>query len=220
MSSTIGRSRFPFLLKLAITGLFLATAASLIRADELQDAPQRKQQTGKALPGVFKAQITPHWFADNKRFWYRNDLRGGTKEFILVDAEAGKRTQAFDHAKLAAALSKADGNEYKADLLPFDQIDFVDANQAINFTVGKTAWKCDLSTYECTKTQASPTSRDEELKRGLAPFFANLQIACNGEQDIAKNGACPLFRSRSQSPFSPRKVTSNAKSIDCRADQG
>jgi dipeptidyl aminopeptidase/acylaminoacyl peptidase len=161
MSSTIGRSRLPLLLRLAVIGVFLATASSLIRADDLQDAPQRKQPAGKAMPGVFKAQITPHWFADNKRFWYRNDLRGGTKEFILVDAEAGKRTQAFDHAKLAAALAKADGIEYKPDLLPFDRIDFIDAEQAINFTVGKTAWKCNLSTYECTKTQASPTSRDE-----------------------------------------------------------
>ncbi len=166
----------------------------------MADAPQRKQQAGKALPGVSKAQITPHWFADNQRFWYRNDLRGGTKEFILVDAEAGKRTQAFDHAKLAAALSKADSIEYKPDLLPFDRIDFVEDNRAISFTVGKTAWKCDLSTYECTKTQANPTSRDEEERewgereRGQAPFFADPQIVCNGEQELAKNGASPLFR--------------------------
>jgi len=26
--------------------------------------------------GCNKAQITPHWFQENTRFWYRNDLRG------------------------------------------------------------------------------------------------------------------------------------------------
>ena len=36
---------------------------------------------------VFKTRITPHWFDQNNRFWYRNDLAGGAQEFILVDAE-------------------------------------------------------------------------------------------------------------------------------------
>src|SRR5262245_44926855 len=57
--------------------------------EELEVAYQR--QPPRPPANVFKAEITPHWFADNTRFWYRNDLRGGAKEFILVDAENGKR---------------------------------------------------------------------------------------------------------------------------------
>src|SRR5262249_17534588 len=87
---------------------------------------------------LYKAQGPPHWFEHNTRFWYRNDLRGGQKEFILVDAERGKREAAFDHAKLAAALSKAAGTDYNADRLPFDAIDFVDEGKAIQFKVDKT----------------------------------------------------------------------------------
>src|SRR5689334_16912949 len=49
---------------------------------------------------VFKMRITPHWFDGNHRFWYRNDLPGGAKEFILVDAAGGTRRPAFDHARL------------------------------------------------------------------------------------------------------------------------
>src|SRR5262249_5357581 len=57
-------------------------------------APQRPAPTG-----VYKAQVTPHWFQNNARFWYRNDLKDGIKEFIVVDAERGQRALAFDHAK-------------------------------------------------------------------------------------------------------------------------
>ena len=44
---------------------------------------------GRPVQGVYQDRITPHWLADNTRFWYRNDLAGKTKEFILVDAERG-----------------------------------------------------------------------------------------------------------------------------------
>src|ERR1043166_3249983 len=75
---------------------------------------------------VFKATITPHWFDNNTRFWYRNDLKGGTKEFILVDATQGTRERAFDHQRLAEALTKAAGKNYQGDKLPFDSIEFVE----------------------------------------------------------------------------------------------
>ena len=74
---------------------------------------------------MYKAQLTPRWFQNNTRFWYRNDLRGGTREFVVVDVERGTRAPAFDHAKLAAALSQAAGADYKPDRLPFDSIEFV-----------------------------------------------------------------------------------------------
>jgi dipeptidyl aminopeptidase/acylaminoacyl peptidase len=107
--------------------------------------------------GVEKGEITPHWFADNTRFWYRNDLRGGVKEFVLVDAEKGKRQPAFDHEKLASGLSKAADAKYQGDKLPFDSIEFVDDGKAVRFKVGGTTWKCDLESYECTRTEASNT---------------------------------------------------------------
>src|SRR5215467_5953042 len=49
---------------------------------------------GAPVRGVYKSTITPHWTDDNMMFWYRNDLKGGTKEFILVDAEKGVRAPA------------------------------------------------------------------------------------------------------------------------------
>lgn len=42
-------------------------------------------------PAVFKARVTPTW-TDNTHFYYRNDLPGGKRETVTVDAEAGTRT--------------------------------------------------------------------------------------------------------------------------------
>src|SRR5262249_9453422 len=44
-------------------------------------ATQRGPRTGRGEGLVFKDRITPHWFRESTRFWYRNDLSGGAKEF-------------------------------------------------------------------------------------------------------------------------------------------
>src|SRR5207247_8250660 len=89
-------------------------------------SPQVAPRDGQWPRRVFKDRITPHWFQNNTQFWYRNDLRGGAKEFILVNAEHGTRVAAFDHARLATNLSKAAVSEFKAEHLPFDSIEFID----------------------------------------------------------------------------------------------
>jgi hypothetical protein len=117
------------------------------------ESPQQQRRGGGRIGaprGVYKSIITPHWFQNDTRFWYTNGLRGGAKEFILVDAEKGTRQPAFDHQKLAAALSKATGQEFKADHLPFSDIEFVDDSKAIKFDAASKTWKCDLTSYECS----------------------------------------------------------------------
>jgi len=116
---------------------------------------ERRGRGGTPERGVYKARLTPHWFADNTKFWYRNDLRNGAKEFILVDAAKASRAPAFDHAKLAAALSQAAGKEFKADQLPFSTIDFSDDGNSVKFSAADKNWQCGLNTYECKETPPS-----------------------------------------------------------------
>ncbi len=53
---------------------------------------------------VFRAKVEPHWAADGNGFWYRNDLPGGAKEFVVVDAVKGTReVVAEDEVPKAAA---------------------------------------------------------------------------------------------------------------------
>jgi len=119
--------------------------------------PAGRGRGGAGGVAIYKDRVTPNWFGTDK-FWYRNDLPGGAREFILVDAIAGTRLPAFDHQKLAAALAKASAVAAQADRLPFDAIQFVDDEKAVRFTVGGTSWKCSLDSYEATKSDGPPVS--------------------------------------------------------------
>jgi hypothetical protein len=150
---------------LTILTLWLAGTA-VAAGPQARTSPQRRFGGPQRVEGYYKGQITPHWFGDNTRFWYRNDLTDDTKEFILVDAEKGIRQPAFDHAKLAAALSRAAAGEYQADKLPFDNIEFTNDGKAVRFTVDDTAWACDLTAYTCSRTDSAPPQSDSRSSMG------------------------------------------------------
>ena len=138
-------------MKTGVSLLVLLLACGTTSLDAQQRQPQRGQ---RERDRVYKARIVPHWFENNTRFWYRNNLPAGAQEFILVDAERGTRTAAFDHAKLAAALSKAVGTtNYSGERLPFTLIQFSSDANSVLFKIDSTTWKCELASYECSKTE-------------------------------------------------------------------
>jgi dipeptidyl aminopeptidase/acylaminoacyl peptidase len=134
-----------------------STAAGKVDTLDLDKAYVRaKQLAGQSKGRVFKTTLTPHWFAGNTRFWYRNDTKDGTRDFVLVDAGKGTRQPAFDHEKLAAGLSKAAARTFQANLLPIETIEFVDDGKAIRFAALGNFWQCDLTSYECTRAKEGP----------------------------------------------------------------
>jgi dipeptidyl-peptidase-4 len=119
------------------------TAADYERAARLPQLTRGK---------VFKARVEPHWFDGNNRFWYRNDLAGGRREFVLVDAVHGQRKPAFDHARLAADLGKATGRKVTADRLPFDRITPLGAGDVLQFRAAEKWWKYDRRSGHLAET--------------------------------------------------------------------
>ncbi|HEX4613551.1 MAG TPA: prolyl oligopeptidase family serine peptidase [Urbifossiella sp.] len=140
---------------------YVPTPADLKEADRRASQPP----TGGR---VYREKVTPNWFAGGTKFWYRNDLKAGTKEFILVDAVAGTREKAFDHAKLAAGLSKAAGKDFTADRLPFTTITLADDLSRVRFQAEKSGWACDLATYSCAKDDA-PAVEEPAAESGDEP---------------------------------------------------
>src|SRR5262249_21360815 len=92
------------------------------------------------------------WLADEK-FWYRVATEKGT-EFLLVDPVKGGKEPAFDHAKLASALSKVQGNTYTAYNLPFETFDMSDDEKSITFAVGNQRWTCARAGAQCNAAAA------------------------------------------------------------------
>jgi dienelactone hydrolase/Tol biopolymer transport system component len=107
---------------------------------------------------VFQNSVRPTWLEGGAgKFWYRNTLADGA-EFILVDPSRATRIPAFDHAKLAVALSKAAGAVYSAHQLPFQEIEFSADAQSILFTAASKKWKCDVAGAQCVSEGAAPSS--------------------------------------------------------------
>jgi dipeptidyl aminopeptidase/acylaminoacyl peptidase len=137
-------------------------------ADPADAAPFQRPGRSRESGGVYKARIAPHWSRDNSHFWYRNDLRGGAREFVLVDAAAGTRRLAFDHARLAEALQAAGVDEVRADRLPIDALEFDLANDVASFRAGGRYWRCGLETYDLMQAE-EPPSRADDRPDSLAP---------------------------------------------------
>jgi dipeptidyl aminopeptidase/acylaminoacyl peptidase len=108
---------------------------------------------------VYRAEVKPHWLADNHRFWYRVQTGPQTHEFILVDAETGARQPAFDHEKLARSLANTTGQRMRADNLPLSGLDFSGTNFLI-FASDDKNWRCDLENYSLAPETNSPAGED------------------------------------------------------------
>lgn len=127
-------------------------------AQEGSPQPARGGRGGSA--GVYKARVTPHWFAGGTRFWYRNDLRGGEREFVVVDAVKGLRELAFDHTRVAEQM----GAGVLGSRLPVNELRYsADGHEVV--LVGEGArWVLDL---QSGRLQTAPAEVAEEGRTGL-----------------------------------------------------
>jgi len=108
-----------------------------------------------ARPGelVIGDKIRPQWIDGGGGFWYAVS-NGAGKRFVLVDPAAGTREPAFDHARLAAELASASGQEVDPQALPFMAIELAD--NAVEFGAFGEYWRCRLDDYACERAEFSP----------------------------------------------------------------
>jgi dipeptidyl-peptidase-4 len=140
-------SKHPHFLILALS--FVASGQEFARAQDRMhpEPPEFFEAQQGPRSRVFKDRIEPHWFKSNPdldpldRFWYRNDLADGKREFVVVDPQKAEKKSAFDHDKLAAALAKKIEKEVKADKLPFDSITIIP--EGVCFTLESQTWLYD-----------------------------------------------------------------------------
>jgi dipeptidyl aminopeptidase/acylaminoacyl peptidase len=114
---------------------------------------------------VDRGNIAANWISGDK-FWYRVLTSRGS-EFIVVNAEKGTRTAAFDQQKLATALSSATGRNYTASMLPFQSISYSDDGNSILFRAAEKQWTYNLQNSSITAdtAQIKNTTRQEGGRR-------------------------------------------------------
>ena len=135
------------------TSLFLAIALATCTTSAESGFPQPNRRSSGPSNRAYKTSIIPHWFADNTRFWYRNNLSDGAREFIDVDASRGVRERAFDHEHLAVALRDAGLKDVRAERLPVENLNFEPDADAVVFRTGINYWRCNLKSYKLRKLE-------------------------------------------------------------------
>lgn len=119
---------------------------------------------------VYKMSVQPYWQKDGKSFWYKNVLRDSVSEYLLVDVVKNKKNLAFDHAKLAAALSKSLGKEIESDRIKLSNLFFGSAGKMI-IQIDRQFWECDLISYNCAPVNPPlPDSINSIRWTGFKPY--------------------------------------------------
>ncbi|MEQ8764389.1 MAG: prolyl oligopeptidase family serine peptidase [Planctomycetota bacterium] len=149
-----------------IGGLEVNAQTCALESELYPPSPSSPQQDrGRFSRGVYKSRIRARWI-DDHHFWYRNDLRGGAREFVLVDGEAGTRAAAFDQEALAAALRDAGVGSATAARLPIEDLEFDLEERSVDFSVDDRHFRWQL---EAGELSALEERDDAGEQRGLAP---------------------------------------------------
>jgi dipeptidyl-peptidase-4 len=151
-----------------------------------RDAETLSQATHRRL--IRNCEIYPHWIGARDEFWYTRETPDG-REWTLVDAQQRSRRAAFDHGRLATALSKAVGKSVDPKDLPLDQV-VVDAGaRTVSFLSFGCGWTYNTDTNSLAR--GSTSSRPDLLwspDKGRAVFRRGNDIwlkEMSGDQDRA-----------------------------------
>jgi hypothetical protein len=145
--------------------ILLALVPALVYAQGTAADYQRASALRDKLQNLTVDVAGPVSWIDDSHFSYRKSIKGG-HQFILVDAGAQSKLPAFDHEKLAVALSTASGGKFGALTLPFQEVAFADNRTAIEFAAASSMWKCTLADYACKKTGPAPANTGGRGGRG------------------------------------------------------
>ncbi len=123
----------------------IGSAAAYHRSDHLW------QLTGDK---VFHDHVEPHWLTDDI-FWFADRLPRGEVEYILVDGRSAAHHPAFDHARLAAALSHATGKNLSGRHLQLF-ITAIREPELLEFNAFGHGWQCNMRTWQLTRHNPYP----------------------------------------------------------------
>ena len=159
------------------------------QGQDVKAAYDRAESLTRRVQGLaLNIPETPTWVEKTTKVWYRKSVEGGN-EFVLVDAAAKTKAPAFDHAKLAAALSAVTNQKHTALDVGFTTFTFVDGERAIEFVLGgagagraggggggrqgggaagltQPRFRCSIVDYTCARATGTPQSQGVGGRQG------------------------------------------------------
>jgi dipeptidyl-peptidase 4 len=136
--------------------VLLVTAAPLSAQEPRQvtadDYARAERFLGANTMSLVRGMAGPPTWLEDGRFWYRTTTAAGA-EFVMVDPARRTRASAFDHTRLAAALSTVSGGRIEAAQLQGLQYS-TDARQ-ITVMAASRRWTCSLQEYTCAPADSA-----------------------------------------------------------------
>ena len=144
---------------LSLLAALLPAIASAQPAVTAEDYARAERFLNTTTDPLVSGVVTgARWLADD-RITYRNRIPEGT-EFVVADPAAGTRGRAFDHERMADALSEAADSTLERFGLPSGLARFSHDGATITFSVERRQYACDIARYTCRGVPP------EELERG------------------------------------------------------
>ena len=160
-------------------GILVAMNSGAFGQGTVADYERYRSLNERTRNKVKSVRVEPHWFSEGDRFWYRRDLPDRRREFRVVDAIRGERKVAFDHGRVAEALSELMGKPVNEERLPIDAIEFVDSEDKVFLRGRGGRWQLDLKTY-----QVEEEPKGSADSPGGSPFLKEARPSRGGGEEI------------------------------------
>ena len=189
---------FPTRLAMSFFLLLLAPIPGLAQeapsALTAEDYARAERYLGQSMdPLVLNGAVEPEWLPDG-RFWYRNETPQGS-EYLVVNAAAGTRQPAFDHQRMAEALSAVAGADATASGLPRGQFVMeaavvLFAPDGQGFRAEGRAFRCRTIDYRCEELGGDP---DQRRANYTAIYFGFAAMSRNSAGVVSPDGEREAF---------------------------
>jgi dipeptidyl aminopeptidase/acylaminoacyl peptidase len=149
-----------------------STKPELVTVTDYQRAEKMLSiNTTPLAPGVISNQ---NWL-NNGLLFYKNSTADGWT-FTLADPTSKEKKPAFDHEKLAAALTGLNLKDIKANKLDITQVEFSEDGSSLSFTIETKRYQANLANYEVTKTESRKRSEHLSPNGKLAAFIKDFNL--------------------------------------------
>lgn len=118
---------------------------------------------------IFSTDVRPNWINYSDKFWYEYTTSEG-KKWYIVDPAQKKKAELFDHAKMAAEITKIVQNPFDSQHLGIENLYFVrDNDNLLRFEVKSTK-----DTVKSKEEIEKLTNKKDTLKKKTFHFEYNL----------------------------------------------
>ncbi|HMR18199.1 MAG TPA: DPP IV N-terminal domain-containing protein [Sphingobacterium sp.] len=178
----------------ALLFLILQSASGQERSKPDNTVKPNYQLASKFSPSklnkmIFSTGIRPNWINFSDKFWYEYTTSEG-KKWYIVDPQQKKKNELFDHAEMAAQVTKIVKNPFDAQHLDIENLHFVrDNDNILRFEVKSTK-----DTVKSKEEIKKLTNKKDTLKKKTFHFEYNILSKVLKEiSDTTKEKAIPSW---------------------------